>query len=1014
MFFMSFLGLWILTLSVGTSQPLSAPRRTIESVPSPSQPSDQDTVRALTEQYGQAVSGGDLETMRTLWDPQSPNLAARLRVYQGTFSRLRLKFIRLNVTRLEVTGDKAVSHMTTDERQLDKLTGSVLTARDAYHGACRSLEWVKTGAGWKIEREVLVQDELAAKLEAAPSEPERERLLKEEKEFVTDALVGTLLTRMQRDRQRGEYDAALHCAQLLLEVAERIGDQSGIAGAWLEMALTKRAQDDLDQALAYLQKSLALSEAAGSHRGIALALDNLSSLYHSLDDNRKSFDCAQRSLRLYEQANISRGTASALSDLALIFSEQNNFQQALAYLGRALLIYQKMGDIIQIAIARRAIADQYAGLGDYERAREIYGALLKQTEDFGDRGGASIIRYAISDTFAEQGKYAEALDYSRQALSATEALNYRGGMLSALFRIGQIYLAEGKYAEGLPPAEQATALARQLGRKSELRVALTALGSCQLGLNRPAEAREAFAEAISILEQQRGKTAGGVEENERFLEGRLQAYHGMFRLVAEENQPRQALSFAERTKARVLLDVLQEGRISVQKAMTPWEQEQEHRLKSELNLLNRQMTRAPQSDKPDPQLLGELTSRLEKARLNYEAFQTSLYASHPDLKVHRGEAPIIKAEELAPLLSDSASALLEYVVTDNRSYLFVITRADGEAEVDTRLYSLPVNRTELRKQTEAFRQELARRDLGFQGSAVRLYDLLLKPARTQLRGKTNLIIVPDDKLWEMPFQALMTSEHRFVIEDAAIAYAPSLTVLREMTRRQLNRRAGAAAPTLLALGNPTLGTETMERARVALRDEKLAPLPEAEQEVRALGRLYGAAHSRVYIGPEAREDRFKKEAGQASILHFATHGTLNNASPMYSNLVLAQGDSNEDGLLEAWEIMQLDLKADLAILSACETARGRYGAGEGMIGLSWAMFVAGVPATIVSQWKVESASTRDLLVNFHRALNSHWGRDKAGNSKSEDLRQAALKLLKNPATSHPFYWAGFVLVGDGR
>jgi CHAT domain-containing protein len=143
------------------------------------------------------------------------------------------------------------------------------------------------------------------------------------------------------------------------------------------------------------------------------------------------------------------------------------------------------------------------------------------------------------------------------------------------------------------------------------------------------------------------------------------------------------------------------------------------------------------------------------------------------------------------------------------------------------------------------------------------------------------------------------------------------------------------------------------------------------------------------------------------VLHFATHGVMNNASPLYSHLVLAHSEK-EDGLLEAWELMQMDLQADLAVLSACETARGRYGAGEGMIGLSWALFVAGVPSTVVSQWKVESASTRDLMLQFHRRLQS------GKTSKAEALRQASLSLLKNPATSHPFYWAGFVLVGDQR
>jgi CHAT domain-containing protein len=408
-----------------------------------------------------------------------------------------------------------------------------------------------------------------------------------------------------------------------------------------------------------------------------------------------------------------------------------------------------------------------------------------------------------------------------------------------------------------------------------------------------------------------------------------------------------------------------------------------------------------------------MQTRVAKARLEYEDFETRLYVAHPELKVQRGEAPIIKAEEITALLPDAASALLEYVVGNDQTYLFVITRATGNVEAEVRVYTVPIKRTELVKQTEAFRQQLAGRDLGFRASAGKLYELLLKPAEVQLRGKTNLVIAPDNTLWDLPFQALLSGANRFLIEDAAISYAPSLTVLREITKRRKNQAMDAAPATLLALGNPLLGQGTISRAGLTLRGEKLDPLPEAEQEVKTLGQLYGASRSKVYIGPEAREDRVKSEAGRARILHFATHGMLNNASPMYSHLALAGGGANEDGLLEAWELMQLNLHADLAVLSACETARGRIGAGEGMIGLSWAMFIAGVPAVVVSQWKVESAGTRDLMVDFHRALISPPGVGKAKPTKTEALRQAALKLMKNPETNHPFYWAGFVLVGDG-
>ena len=162
-----------------------------------------------------------------------------------------------------------------------------------------------------------------------------------------------------------------------------------------------------------------------------------------------------------------------------------------------------------------------------------------------------------------------------------------------------------------------------------------------------------------------------------------------------------------------------------------------------------------------------------------------------------------------------------------------------------------------------------------------------------------------------------------------------------------------------------------------------------------LGQLYGARQSKVYVGTEAREDRFKAEGKQARVLHFATHGILNNASPMYSHLALAEGAKSEDGLLEAWELMQLDLRADFAVLSACDTARGRFGAGEGMIGLTWAMFMAGVPAIVVSQWKVESASTRDLMLSFHSQLKAQSSRGTNG-SKAEALRQAALKVMNPP------------------
>src|SRR5262249_4503846 len=157
--------------------------------------------------------------------------------------------------------------------------------------------------------------------------------------------------------------------------------------------------------------------------------------------------------------------------------------------------------------------------------------------------------------------------------------------------------------------------------------------------------------------------------------------------------------------------------------------------------------------------------------------------------------------------------------------------------------------------------------------------------------------------------------------------------------------------------NPRVSAPTRERALALWRNASLGSLPEAEREVHALRSLYGGERSTVYIGEQAREERVKKEAADYEVLHFASHAVLSDGNPLYSHLVLAgeEAEAGEDGLLEAWEIMKLRLKAELVVLSACETARGRISAGEGVIGMSWAFFVAGTPTTVVSQWKVPSA-----------------------------------------------------------
>jgi CHAT domain-containing protein len=201
-------------------------------------------------------------------------------------------------------------------------------------------------------------------------------------------------------------------------------------------------------------------------------------------------------------------------------------------------------------------------------------------------------------------------------------------------------------------------------------------------------------------------------------------------------------------------------------------------------------------------------------------------------------------------------------------------------------------------------------------------------------------------------------------------------------------------------------------AHAIQRDENLAPLPEAEEEARQIEAMYGG-DARVVTGTEATEEFLKHNAARYRIIHLATHATFNDTSTLHSHLVLGAGrDSTEDGLLEAHEIMNLDFAPDLVILSSCETGRGEFRGGDGLVGMSWALLVAGCPTAVVSQWKVGSASTAKLMTEFHRRLSRVPWNDRR-RAAARALREAHLAVMHMPQYRYPYDWSAFIVVGNG-
>jgi CHAT domain-containing protein len=295
------------------------------------------------------------------------------------------------------------------------------------------------------------------------------------------------------------------------------------------------------------------------------------------------------------------------------------------------------------------------------------------------------------------------------------------------------------------------------------------------------------------------------------------------------------------------------------------------------------------------------------------------------------------------------------------------------------------------------------------GAAQELFERLIRPVQPHIRGAGRLVVVPDDVLHALPLEALTGADDRPFLLELPVTYLPTLAFLRRgAVPRELEAMASlvVGAPALPGSGAAdALGAE--QRSAYERGGHDLGPLEHAGAEARSVARLVRRQSSRVLTGDEATEADVKAEdLTRYRLLHFATHAIADEQVPLRSALALAPG-GGEDGFLEVREILDLDLNADLVVLSACSTGRGRLIRGEGIVGLSRAFLVAGARSLVVSLWNVDDRTTRLLMESFYRNLRKGLAADDA-------LRRAKLALRSRGGGrfAHPYHWAPFVLVGD--
>ena len=786
----------------------------------------------------------------------------------------------------------------------------------------------------------------------------------------------------------GDYTSAADYFQRSLAGLEAIGDQRRSATVIDNLARISRILGDYASGLAQSQRAFEIRRGLNDRDGIARSLTSLSESYRAQGNYTAALEALRQSLELSTAIGYAHAIAETLTNIAVVYEAQGNYAQAAAYLRKSLAVNDdKVNSPSLTAEIRTHLGEVFLGQGDAGQAVASLQRSLAISARHGFEPQAADARLVLGRAYATQRRLGPAAQAFRRVLEFRERTGDRSGRADALVALADVERRGGHYDAALVLATGAEALAAEMDLVDVQWLALTVVGQIDVALARPAEARTAFERAIDVVEGLRTQNRGDEETRRQFFADRLAPYHARIELALATHNTADAFYFAERSRARALLDVIRSDRQPVTKAMTTPERTREVELRRALNSVSSEVAVAVRAVPRDEARLAALKRTREQRRLAYEAFRSSLYAAHPELQVDRGAAPVVRAPEAQRLLPGRSAAIVEFVAGPIRTHAFIITSAG------IRSFRLAASTAALGVQVRRFRDQLARRDLRAADSARALHDLVLGPMRASLVGITELIVVPDGILWDLPFQALQRSTGRYLIEDAAISYAPSVTVLREAMRRR--PETTRAVPTLLAFGNPA----------------GPAPLPDSETEVAQTAEAYGAS-SRVYLGADASEARWKAEAPRFGVLHLATHGVLDNANPLYSHLTLAPPGpgEGEDGVLEAWELMNMQLRAELVVLSGCDTARGRVAPGEGIVGLMWAVLVAGAPATLVSQWAVESASATRVMVAFHQ----EWRGGQRGVSKARALQLAAVRVLKTAGSEHPFYWAAFILSGDGR
>ncbi len=847
-----------------------------------------------------------------------------------------------------------------------------------------------------------------------------------------------------------DYTKALESFKQSIDLKEQIfsPDDPKLASSYINYGVLLQKLRHNEEAIIFTLKGARLYEKnyGADYPNLGGAYNNLGFNYDQQADFQKALDYYHSALRIYENQGerYPVNIANIHNNIGLIHLKLSEYEEALEWFFSSLEAKLRMQST-ELSSTYNNIGETYRQMGNYSEASDYFLKAIEHTIKFKGKQNIDLARYYLNygmytiEVFQDDEKgmnlYRKALDLclhfygtkhpatSRAYLHLGNYFNQQNELDSALLYTQKSIVSlvadfndedytQNPKIEGTSSSvellncikEKALLTGKLYGTNGELSDLQLSFSTLELANALIEEIRSGFQteESRMILAQNEYTTY------RKIIRYSLQ----LFQLTGEQLYKEKAFEYSEKSKSANLLAAIRNIEAKELGGIPDDLIEEELGLQNDLNSYKEMVHEERRKEKPSEGKLRIWEGYIFSLQKRIDSLINFFEENYPGYYSLKYNTTVAKHEEIAASLKPG-EAILEYTVSDSLLISFLHSRKHfivHQVFIDS-LFHL---------NTRFIREILTNRNFSegvkmdytqFIHASHGLYNKLISPFEELIKGY-NLIIVPDETLAYIPFEILVSHlvdsqepDYQglpYLIKNHAISYSNSATLLvnRDTRKKVSDLRLLAFAPNYQGDSGSSMNPAFRRQYR-----DNLYPIPGVSEEVAFIHDLVGGD---VFLDDQATESNFKRNSPDYDILHLAMHTVIDDINPMYSKLVFAgSSQDEEDGLLNTFEIYGLTLNARMAVLSSCNTGAGKMQKGEGVMSLARGFIYAGCPSIIMTLWEVEDNSGVAIMKEFYTFL-------KKGYSKDEALRKAKLNFLEkaNMETSHPYFWSGYVNIGD--